>query len=172
MSGTRHRHQARLSTVAFLRRRGEVLLLRHPEHKARFAGRWDGIGGHVEPGEDVREAARRELREESGIDVADLRLRGVLHESGMQGHHYVVFLFVGDAPPGEPRSPEGLELRFVPEGELSALPLVEDLRHWLPDLLRAREPLFLTERYDGGDGLLSVHVSGREVFAFAEGSGE
>jgi 8-oxo-dGTP diphosphatase len=159
------RHRARLSTIAFLCRGDAVLLLRHPEHKARFAGLWDGIGGHVEAGEDVREAARREVREEAGIDVPGLRLRGVLHESGMQGHHYVVFLFVGEAPAEPPRSPEGLELRFFARGELDRLPLVEDLRHWLPALLEAREPMFLTERYDGGDGLLSVRMAGREVFA-------
>jgi len=161
---TRTRHRARLATVVFLRRGDDVLLLRHPEHKDRFPGCWDGIGGHVEPEEDLHESALRELREESGIAISRLQLRGVIHESGMVGHHYVVFLFTGDAPAGEVHSPEGLELAWHPVGQLAGIPLVEDLRHWLPALLGARETLFITERYDGGDGLLEVRIGSEPVF--------
>lgn len=159
---TRPRHTARLSTVAFVRAGSEVLLLRHPETKARFSGLWDGIGGHVEAGEDLRGAARRELREESGLDVAGLALRGVIHESGLLGHHYVVFLFVGESERREVRSPEGLTLAWHDLAKLDALPLVEDLRYWLRPLLEAERPLVITQRYDGGDGLLSVQLDGRE----------
>lgn len=161
---TRVRHQARLATVVFLRRGSDVLLLRHPRDKDRFAGCWDGIGGHVEAGEDLHEAALREVREEAGIDVPPLQLRGVIHESGMVGHHYVVFLFTGEGPTGDVVSPEGLELRWHPAESVAALPLVEDLRHWLPALLEAREPLFITERYDGGDSLLEVLIGSEQVY--------
>lgn len=161
---TRARHEARLATVVFLRRGSDVLLLRHPRDKDRFAGCWDGIGGHVEPGEDLHEAARRELQEEAGIEVRRLQLRGLIHESGMVGHHYVLFLFTGEAPAGEVESPEGLELDWHPAANVAALPLVEDLRHWLPALLAAREPLFITERYDGGDGLLEVLIDSKQVY--------
>ena len=161
---TRARHQARLATVVFLRRENDVLLLRHPEDKDRFAGRWDGIGGHVEAGEDLHEAARREVREEAGVDVPQLQLRGLIHESGMVGHHYVVFLFTGEAPSADVASPEGLELRWHAAESVDGLPLVEDLRHWLPALLAAREPLFITERYDGGDGLLEVRIGSEQVY--------
>lgn len=161
---TRTRHQARLATVVFLRRGNEVLLLRHPQGKDRFPGCWDGIGGHVEAGEDLHDSARRELLEEAGFTVPRLQLRGLIHESGMVGHHYVVFLFTGEAPDGEPDSPEGLELAWHPADQVSRLPLVEDLRHWLPRLLVAEEPLFITERYDGGDGLLEVRIGSESVF--------
>ena len=156
------RHQARLASLAFVRHEEEVLLLRHPEVSDRFAGRWNGIGGHVEAGEDIRAAALRELREEVGLDAVRLRLRGVIHESGLLGQSYVVFLFVGESPSRAVRPASGVELAWFRLGELESLPLVEDLEELLPRLLAAREPVFVTETYDGGDGRLAISISDEE----------
>lgn len=48
---------------------GRVLLGLRSAGRAHFPGVWDLPGGHVEPGESPRDAARRELREEIGVDV-------------------------------------------------------------------------------------------------------
>ena len=152
------RHAARLATVAFVRSGDRVLLLRHPATHDRFRGRWNGIGGHVEAGENIREAARRELREESGLDVPDLALRCVIHETGMLGHAYVVFVFVGSVSATVVRSPEGIELAWHRVADLAELPLVDDVAQLLPRLLDAREPFFVSETYDGGDGILSLQA--------------
>ncbi|HNQ32115.1 MAG TPA: NUDIX domain-containing protein, partial [Candidatus Woesebacteria bacterium] len=45
----------------------KVLLLKGSEHKRIWAGLWNGIGGHVEAGESVLQAAKRELQEETGL---------------------------------------------------------------------------------------------------------
>jgi 8-oxo-dGTP diphosphatase len=150
-----------------------VLLLRHPPDDDRFAGLWNGIGGHVEPGEDIREAARRELREEVGLEVRELRLRGVIHETGLLGHAYVVFLFVGQSPTRRLRPAQGLEAAWQRIDQLGELSLVEDLVVLLPRLLTAREPLFVTEAYDGRDRRLALRLSGesREA-ATLDGEGE
>ena len=156
MSPSAERHEARLVTVAFVTNGGDVLLKRHGEGADRFAGRWNGIGGHVEPGEGVLAAARRELREETGLDVPGLRLRGVVHESGLLGHAHLVFLFVGES---EKRGlePEGdAKVRWQPLAKLGELPLVGDLPALLPRVLAADEPVFATETYDGGDRRLAL----------------
>lgn len=49
---------------------GRVLLGRQPQYPA---GRYSALAGFVEPGESFEEAVVRELREEAGIDVADVR---------------------------------------------------------------------------------------------------
>ena len=49
--------------------RGEQILLLHRSSQASNPGAWDLPGGHVEPGETLARAARREVREETGYDV-------------------------------------------------------------------------------------------------------
>lgn len=154
------RHSARLATVSFVRRGDDVLLRRHPETSDRFAGLWNGIGGHVEPGEDIRGAAQRELREEAAVEADPLRLRAVIHESGLLGHHYVVFLFVGEWARGRARAADAAQLAWHRIGRLGELALVPDVAELLPRLLSSREPLFVTETYDGSDRRLSIRVDG------------
>jgi 8-oxo-dGTP diphosphatase len=146
------RHSARLATVAFARSGSRVLLMRHPATSDRFAGRWNGIGGHVEAGEGLRAAARRELREEAGLDVPGLRLRAVVHETGLHGHAYVVIFFVGEVTETRLSPAPGLELAWHERARILELPLVDDLHELLPVLLDSAEPHFAVERFDGGDG--------------------
>ncbi len=156
--GASARHCVRLATVAFVRHGDEVLLLRHGAGSDRFAGRWNGVGGHVEAGEDILAAARRELREETGLD-APLELRGVIHEQGLLGHDYVVFLFVGESATRGLQPGRGVELAWQPLAGLRELPLVGDVAELLPRLLAARRPLFATEIYDGGDRCLELRIA-------------
>lgn len=48
---------------------GRVLLLERPASARSFPGRWSLVAGKVEPGETTEEAARREIMEETGIEV-------------------------------------------------------------------------------------------------------
>lgn len=66
-------------TLCFVLDRDEVLLIRRAAHKRLFPGKVNGLGGHVEAGEDVAASAAREIAEEAGIAVHDLWLAGVLH---------------------------------------------------------------------------------------------
>ena len=58
---------------------------------------WPGItfpGGHVEAGESFVESTIREVKEETGLDITDVRLCGVkqfMHRDGL--YRYIVFLF-------------------------------------------------------------------------------
>jgi 8-oxo-dGTP pyrophosphatase MutT (NUDIX family) len=65
-----------LSTVVYAERGDEVLLLQRAEGSA-MAGQWFLPGGMVEAGELPEDGARRELREESGLEIAgELELVG------------------------------------------------------------------------------------------------
>ncbi|MEO6785588.1 MAG: NUDIX domain-containing protein, partial [Chthoniobacteraceae bacterium] len=65
-----------LSAVVYAERGDEILLLQRAEGSA-MAGQWFLPGGMVEPGELPEEGARRELREEAGVEIdGDLEIIG------------------------------------------------------------------------------------------------
>ena len=135
--------------LCFLRWGNEVLLLKGAPGKRRWAGRYNGIGGHVERGEDPLQAARREVREETGLEVADLRLAGIVHVGLAQGPGVLLFVFAGEAPSRRVRpSGEGALEWVLPEA-VERLPVMEDLPVLLPRVLAvaAGAPPFLARSY-------------------------
>jgi 8-oxo-dGTP diphosphatase len=167
MTRARERHAARLVTLSFVLCGGDVLLLRHRDTSDRFAGCWNGIGGHIEPGECIAASARREVREETGLDIDDLVLRGVVHESGLLGHAHVLFVFTGHATSRAACALEGHALRWQPRARLHELPLVPDVEALLERALAPGDPFFATSHFDGGDRATRLAFEPGATFADA-----
>ena len=79
------RHLVVPRTLCFVLHGDEVLLMRRAAHKRLFPGKVNGLGGHIEAGEDAAASAAREISEEAGIGVRDLWLAGVMHVDGSTG---------------------------------------------------------------------------------------
>ncbi len=147
-------------TLIFLTRGEQVLLLKGAPTKRLWANRYNGLGGHIERGEDVLTAARRELWEEAGLEVHALRLCGTVFIDTGKPLGIALFVLRGEVPDGvEPRpSPEGTP-EWVPIAALSRYPLVEDLHTLLPRVLamRPEEPPFAARYTFDAAGNLRIH---------------
>ena len=105
------------------------------------AGKWIGLGGHLENGESPAECVRREIMEEAGIRISDLRLRGVITFILPDWGNELTFLYTARTDTEAlPECTEG-ELEWVPVGDVLSLPLWEGDRVFLP-LLRTRDDCF------------------------------
>jgi 8-oxo-dGTP pyrophosphatase MutT (NUDIX family) len=99
-------------------------------HRASDDGRWHTIGGSIDPGEEIADAAVREAREETGLAIEPLRLVGVYTDPPVIYANgdvvlYLSFAFECRIVGGDLHvaDDESLELRFFAVHELP-----EDLR--------------------------------------------
>lgn len=105
-----------LACVGVVCRRGdEVLLVRRGREPLK--GKWSIPGGKMEFGETAKEAALRELQEETGITARITRLIDVV-DSIMEDQHYVLIDFEAEWISGEPvAADDAEEAEFVPVKE-------------------------------------------------------
>jgi mutator protein MutT len=129
--------QPKLLTLCFAVRDGRVLL--GMKKRGFGAGRWNGFGGKLEAGETVEEAARRELREEAGIEAHALRPAGVItfsyeHDAkSMEVHIYRIDGYDGEPVETEEMCPQWFAFEDFPYD--AAWP---DDRLWMPHFLAGK----------------------------------
>jgi len=122
-------------TLIFIRREESFLLIRGAANKRLWANKYNGIGGHVERGEDILTSAQRELLEETGLSV-EISLCGVVTVEVEDNVGIGIYIFSGLFDKGEVKpSDEGL-LEWVMIDELGSYPLVEDVKIILDRIIR------------------------------------
>lgn len=160
----RRRYQAVIRVLVFLRNNSDVLLLKGAPDKPIWANLYNGVGGHVEVDEDVYSAARREVHEETGLQVDDLELKAVVNiDAGSRELGILMFAFVGRVDARETVASVEGALEWIPVDRLSEYRLVEDLNWLLPRVLSLHahaEPMYLHYSYDEKDRLVIRPATG------------
>jgi ADP-ribose pyrophosphatase YjhB (NUDIX family) len=122
--------------VCVIERDGAVLLVRHS-----YRPGWGVPGGLSQAREEIDDAARREVREEVGVDVVLVGEPAVVVDPGERRVDvvYAARLAPGvDAAAARPVSPEIVECRWFPSSALSSLPLQREAAQAIDALTRLR----------------------------------
>lgn len=148
-------------TLSFIIWQDEVLLLRGAPHKRLWAGMLNGVGGHIEPCEDIEASARREIEEETGLKVTDLDLRALVHISGQdRGAGVLLFVFLGHSSSRVVHNSVEGDLAWYPIATLPVAELVDDLKILLPRLLlHDRSPLIYGRYVADESGAMSFYFA-------------
>jgi 8-oxo-dGTP diphosphatase len=150
--------------LCFIRHGDDVLLLRGAPDKRLWAGLYNGVGGHVERYESIHAALLREVREETGLAVRDVKLCGVVHaDGGDRAVGILFFVFTAWAAQRAVIATSEGALEWIPTARLPpAEQMVEDLPWLLTKTLAlgpADPPFYAAYRYDD-EGRLMVSEDG------------
>jgi 8-oxo-dGTP diphosphatase len=98
-------------------------------------GRWSLPGGHVEEDESLEDAVRREVSEETGLDVEPTGLVGTAERIGPDWHYVICDFRAVIVPNGKPLTAgdDAAAARWVSLDDVLVLPLVAGLGQWLVD---------------------------------------
>ena len=152
------------STLCYIEKDGRILMLfRNKKINDPCAGKWVGIGGKFEPGEDADSCLLREVWEETGLKLTSFHFHGIIHFKSNELPDEDMYLYSADGFEGEdPAGEFGTvfdcnegDLKWIPKEKVTSLNLWEGDRYFLEPLLKGQDRVEMTCVYEG-DRLVSV----------------
>ena len=125
------------ATICYLFKDNQVLLQKKAEGKFG-AGKWNAPGGKIKMTESPETAIMREIREETGLTVKQLKDHGKLAFGEKGGHAFSVYVFSATDFSGELKANEEGELKWFPTKNLPWNEMWKDDKIWLPALLEGK----------------------------------
>ena len=136
-------------TLCFLLNGDDVLMLhrRFPPNE----GLWNGVGGHIEPGETPRQAIIREVAEETGYIIEDPKFSGLLTWDGFEIPPGGIVMFTAEVPKrGFINNHEGDLAWKLRDWACSSPEVVDNIHVFLPRILAGEIPLHFHFSYRDG----------------------
>ncbi|MFA5098708.1 MAG: 8-oxo-dGTP diphosphatase [Candidatus Paceibacterota bacterium] len=150
----------KLLTLCIIHQHPKVLL--GMKKRGFGAGRWNGFGGKVSEGESIEEAAKREIREEAGIEVGDFEKVGIIEFEFLgnleilEVHIFRAKDFSGEPAESEEMKPQWFHVDEIPFGEMWS----DDI-YWLPLFLEGKK--FRGKiLFDNSDNVLEQNIEEAE----------
>ena len=149
-----------ITTLCYIENEGNYLMLhRVKKHHDINAGKWIGVGGHVENGETPEECLLREVKEETGLELTSYRLRGLVTFLSDADEPELMCVFTASAFCGELIECDEGELAWVDKSEVLGLPTWEGDRVFLERLLSGDDRFFSIKLRYEGDRLIERKVT-------------
>ncbi len=128
--------QARAASLVFVVRDDQVLLIR--KKRGLGAGKINGPGGRIEPGESVEQCAMREIQEELHITPTSIELLGENRFHFVDGYTTHVFVYRAEDFRGEPTETEEAAPLWFPLDQIPYAEMWEDDYLWVPLVIQRR----------------------------------
>ncbi len=144
----------KLATLCYVidKNRNHTLMIHRVKKENDYhRGKWNGLGGKFEPGESPEECAVREIKEESGLLVKNIKMRGSITFPMFDGKEdWYVFLFTADEFQGELIDSNEGNLDWIPNEKLIEINLWEGDKYFIPWLFQDK---FFSSKfiYENGD---------------------
>ena len=148
----------KLATLCYVRENGRTLMLhRIKKPNDIHQGKWNGLGGKLEPGESPEQCVIREVSEEAGLKILQPHYHGLLLFAGFMAEDWYVWVFSADQFTGQllENSDEGF-LKWIPDEDVSSLNLWPSDLIFLPWLKTGR--IFSARFQYNGDEMLDHDV--------------
>ena len=143
------------ATLLFVWRDGQLLLIR--KKRGLGAGKINGPGGKIDPGESALEAAERELHEELGVRARGTVERGELSFQFVDGLRLHVRVFTAPDCTGEAVETDEAVPLWTPVDAIPYDEMWADDRVWVPEMLAGRR--FALRALFDGDEMLGCDLS-------------
>ena len=153
------------TTLCYISRGDEYLMLHRVKKENDLnRGKWIGFGGKLEENESPEEGILREVKEETGLTLKDLRYRGIVTFVSDRYEGEYMHLFTAEQFEGTLRDCDEGEIAWIRKGDFAALPQWEGDRIFL-QLLEEGAPFFsLKLRYED-ERLAEARLNGKEIKA-------
>ena len=96
----KNRYQLVPRTLVFIQHEGKIVFIDKARNNSLVLGQFNGVGGHVELGEEPYESAIREIQEETGLLVTGLEMVAMLFIDTETNPGILVFVFKADSAGG------------------------------------------------------------------------
>lgn len=136
-------------TLCFLLYDDQVLMIHR--HFPPNQGLWNGVGGHIDPGETPRQAVIREVKEETGYEIDDPQFAGLLTWDGFEIPPGGIVIFTAEVPhPKFITNHEGELAWKEREWACTSPEVVDNIHVFLPKILAGAEPQHYHFSYKDG----------------------
>ncbi len=130
----------KLATLCYVidkNRESTLMIHRVKKENDYHHGKWNGLGGKFEPGESPEECAIREIEEESGLILKNIKMKGFITFPMFDGKEdWYVFLFTADEFEGELIDSNEGNLDWIRNDKLTEINLWEGDKHFIPWLFQ------------------------------------